>query len=145
MKKKLIIGLVVILAIGGYAAKSILLAPKPVKPKIAGEIYVLPKSFTFNLANGQYATLTAALVLAPGQSDGASAASSGDSSTSVVGTLPEEAMIRDIITNIVTGSSGQTLISATGRAQMQNEILHAVLNQTDVKITRVLFTDLAVQ
>src|SRR5579859_2839976 len=73
MKKKIIIGLVVVLAIGGYVAKSMLLKPKVVIPKVNGTIYVLPHQFTLNMADGRYATLTAALLLAPGQSDGATA------------------------------------------------------------------------
>ena len=74
MKKKLIIILLVVVAGGGFAAKTFLL-PKPAvaKPKIDGEIYVLPKGFTFNLTDGRYATMTVGLVLAPGQSDGATA------------------------------------------------------------------------
>jgi flagellar basal body-associated protein FliL len=144
-KKKLIIILVVILAGGGFAAKTFLL-PKPAaaKPKIEGTIYVLPKGFTFNLTDGRYATMTAGLVLAPGQSDGASATAATDSS-SAVGTLPEEAVIRDIITNIVTDKSSQALISASGRAELKHEILATIRRKTDVRVDDILFTDVAVQ
>jgi flagellar FliL protein len=145
MKKKLIIGLVVLLGVGGFAAKTILLKPKPVKMKVGGEVYVLPHQFTLNLADGRYATITAALVLAPGQSDGASATASAPSADSVVGTLPEEAVIRDLITNIVTGVSSQTLTSATGREHIKQEILTAIRTSTDDKIDGVLFPDVAVQ
>jgi len=146
MKKKLIIGLVVLLAVGGFAAKTFLLKPKVVKPKIAGTVYVLPKSFTLNLADGRYATLTAALQLAPGQSDGASAdgGSSSDSSTGI-GTLPEEAVVRSIITNVVAGQSSSTLNSAGGRARLESEILTDINSQTDVKVKAVYFADYAVQ
>jgi flagellar protein FliL len=144
-KKKLIIILVVVLAGGGFAAKTFLL-PKPAvaKPKISGTIYVLPKGFTFNLTDGRYATMTVGLVLAPGQSDGASATAATDTS-SAVGTLPEEAVIRDIITNIVTDKSSQALITSSGRAELKREILTTIHRKTDDKVDDILFTDVAVQ
>ena len=145
MKKKLIIGLVLVLAIGGYVAKTMLLKPKVVIPKINGTIYVLPHQFTLNLADGRYATLTTALLLAPGQSDGSTAASSAPASDAVVGTLPEEAAIRDIITNIVTAQPGSMLTSASGREHLKTEILKTIKKSTDDKISDVLFTDVAVQ
>src|ERR1700743_3567874 len=123
MNKKIIIILLVVLAGGGFAAKTFLL-PKPAvaKPKIAGEIYVLPKGFTFNLTDGRYATMTVGLVLAPGQSDGATAAGVA-TSPAAIGTLPEEPAIRAIITNAITDQSSQTLLSASGRSHLQQEIL----------------------
>ncbi len=145
MKKKLIIVLVLVLAVGGFAAKTILLKPKPVKLKVNGEVYVLPHQFTLNLADGRYATLTAALILAPGQSDGATAAGATADASAEVGTLPEEAVIRDIITNVVTGASAQQLISPTGREKVKAEILADIKSGTDDKIADVLFPDLAVQ
>ena len=144
-KKKLIIILVVILAVGGYAAKTFLL-PKPAvaKAKISGEIYVLPKGFTFNLTDGRYATMTIGLILAAGQSDGATAA--GATTTPAgIGTLPEEPAIRAIITNIITDDSSQTLLSSSGRTHLQSEILAQIKTTTDVKVTGILFTDVAVQ
>jgi flagellar basal body-associated protein FliL len=145
MKKKLIIVLVLVLAVGGFAAKTILLKPKPVKLKVTGEVYVLPHQFTLNLADGRYATLTAALILAPGQSDGATAAGGATDASAEVGTLPEEAVIRDIITNVVTGQTSQELISAAGREKVKSEILADIKSGTDDKISEILFPDLAVQ
>jgi flagellar basal body-associated protein FliL len=145
MKKKLIIGLVLVLAIGGYEAKSMLLKPKVVIPKINGTIYVMPHQFTLNLADGRYATLTTALLLAPGQSDGSTAASSAPASDAVVGTLPEEAAIRDIITNIVTAQPGSELTSVAGREHLKAQILKTIKKSTDDKVSDVLFTDVAVQ
>jgi flagellar basal body-associated protein FliL len=145
MKKKLIIGLLVILAIGGYVAKSMLLKPKVVVPKIDGSIYVLPHAFTLNMADGRYATLTAALLLAPGQSDGSSATGAAPSSDATVGTLPEEAAIRDIITNTITSQPGSELTSIVGREHLKREILHEIRTGTDDKVDGVYFTDVAVQ
>lgn len=144
-KKKLIILLLVIVAGGGYAAKTMLLPKKAAaKPKIAGEIYVLPKGFTFNLTDGRYATMTVGLVLAPGQSDGATAA--GATTTPAgIGTLPEEPAIRAIITNTITDEPSQTLLSSSGRDHLQQQILTQIKTTTDVKVTGILFTDVAVQ
>jgi flagellar protein FliL len=146
MKKKLMIILPVLLLGGGYEAKAKLMPPKVVKPKIAGEIYILPHQFMCNLQGGHYATFTIALELAPGQSDGSSAASAGDvSSTSVVGTLPEEAVIRAIITNLITNQTENTMVSSTGRAGLTQQILTDIKTQTDVKVDELYFTDVAVQ
>jgi flagellar basal body-associated protein FliL len=145
MNKKIIIGLVAVLAIGGYVAKSMLLKPKVVIPKVNGEVYVLPHQFTLNMADGRYATLNAALLLAPGQSDGASASSGGGSSDSVIGTLPEEAVIRDIITNTITSQPGAALMTAAGRDHLKQTILKAIRAGTDDKVNGVYFTDVAVQ
>jgi flagellar protein FliL len=145
-KKKLIILLLVVLAGGGYAAKTMLLPKKAVaKPKIAGEIYVLPKGFTFNLTDGRYATMTVGLVLAPGQADGASAQGGVTTSPAGIGTLPEEPAIRAIITNAITDQTSQTLLSSSGRDHLQQDILNQIKTTTDVKVTGILFTDVAVQ
>src|SRR5450755_960830 len=143
-KKKLIIILLVVLAVGGYAAKTFLLAPPPPpKPRIAGEIYGLPKQFTLNMADGRYATLTVALILGLTQTDGAAAAGT-TTSPNGFGTLPEEPVIRSIITNLITNQNSSVLLSAPGRVTLQTQILAAVAKQTDTKITGVLFTDVAV-
>ena len=146
MKKKIIIVLVVVLAGGGFVAKSMFLKPAVAKEKIAGTIYILPKQFTANLRDGRYATLTVALVLAPGQSTGAAAADSGGAAPPEgFGTLPEEAAVRDIITNLITDQSSKTLTNDSGREHLKNQILAAIKSGTDVKVHAILFTDLAVQ
>jgi flagellar FliL protein len=144
MKKKILIILPVLLLGGGYVAKAKLMAPKVVKPKLAGEIYILPHQFMCNLQDGHYATLTVALELAPGQSDGATA-EAATSSTSTVGTLPEEAVIRAIITNLITDQTSNALVTDSGRNSLQSQILSKIKSQTDVKVDQVFFTDVAVQ
>ena len=145
MKKKLLIIIPVLLLGGGYVAKAKLMPPKVVKPKLAGEIYILPKQFMCNLQDGHYATLTVALELAAGQSDGATAEAAGASSTSTVGTLPEEAVIRAIITNAITNDASNALVTGSGRTGLQSQILSEIKSQTDVKVAHVFFTDVAVQ
>jgi flagellar FliL protein len=106
---------------------------------------VLPKGFTFNLTDGHYATATVGLVLAPGQTDGATAESAGTTTPAGIGTLPEEPLVRDIITNIVTNETSPELITVTGRQKTEKAILDAIKKQTDVKVSQILFTDLAIQ
>jgi flagellar basal body-associated protein FliL len=120
--------------------------PKPVnKDKIKGTIYVLPAPFLLNLTDGRYAKLTVGLELAPGQSDGASATASASSGEDAVGTLPEEPLVREIVTNTVTNQNGETLISNQGRRAIKHQILQAIDQQTDVKVQAVLFPDFTVQ
>jgi flagellar basal body-associated protein FliL len=139
-KKIMLVAALPILLFAGYTMTK----PKPViKEKIKGTIYVLPQTFLLNLTDGRYAKLTVALELAPGQSDGATAGAA--SSTEGAGTLPEEPLVREIVTNAVTNQSGETLVSAKGRDAVKHQILHAVAQQTDVKVQAVLFPDLTVQ
>jgi flagellar protein FliL len=140
-KKIMLAAALPILLFAGYTMTK----PKPVvKEKIKGTIYVLPQTFLLNLSDGRYAKLTVALELAPGQSDGASATgASGGESTA--GTLPEEPLVREIVTNSVTNQSGEALISARGRRAVQHQILLGIQQQTDVKTEAVLFPDLTVQ
>jgi len=144
MKKKILIILPIVLLGGGYVAKGKLMPPKVVKPKIAGEIYILPKQFTLNLKDGHYATLTVALELAPGQSDGATADNT-PAAGATVGTLPEEAVIRSIITNEITNQGSNALVDQSGRNDLEKQILADIKTETDVKVDEVFFTDVAVQ
>src|ERR1700740_841184 len=122
-KKKLVIILLGIVGAGGSAAKTFLLPKKAAaKPKIDGEIYVLPKGFTLNLTDGRYATMTIGLILAAGQSDGATA-EGATTTTSGLGPLPEEAVIRSIITNTITNDPSSALLTDSGRAKLKTEIL----------------------
>jgi flagellar basal body-associated protein FliL len=140
-KKIMLVVALPILLFAGYTMTK----PKPVvKMKIKGTIYVMPQSFLINLSDGRYAKLTVALQLAPGQSDGASATASAASSESP-GTLPEEPLVREIVTNTVTNQSGEALIEGPSRAKLKHRILAAITKETDVKVEAVLFPELTVQ
>src|SRR5579875_3220800 len=143
MKKKLLIPIiVVVVAVVGFAGYSFAMPKKHTKPKVDGTIYVLPKQFTLNLKGGQYATLTVALLLAPGQSVGVTSASNPPPTG--FGSLPEEAVIRAIITNDVTDQPASALISNSGRKALEAKILSDIASQTDTKVSAIYFTDLAV-
>lgn len=143
-KKKVLIPLIVVL-LAGVGAKFVLAKPASGrKPKIDGVVYVLGKDFLLNLADGRYAKLSVALVLAPGQSIG-SAAEGGTPPPDGFGTLPQEAAVRDVVTDVVTDQSGDELISASGREAIKRKILAGIRARTDVKVTDVLLPDVAVQ
>jgi flagellar FliL protein len=142
-KKIMIPLLVVVLLLVGYEGYSKATAPPPPKQKITGTIYVLGKDFTLNMAAGNYATMTVALVLAPTQAMATTDPSNPPPTG--FGDLPEEAVVRAIITNVVTGQPSSELIGASGRAKLEHEILTDIKKQTDVAVTAVYFSDLAVQ
>jgi flagellar FliL protein len=143
---KIIIPLALVLALGG-AYKFVLAKPAPApKPKVAGEVYVLPKDFLLNMSDGRFAKLDVALVMAPG-AETAAAGAEGHAATPPegFGTLPQEALVRDIVTDIVTDVPGGELISRTGREKLKKKILKTIHEKTDVEAEDVLFTDVAVQ
>jgi Flagellar basal body-associated protein FliL len=142
-KKKLLIPLVLLLVLGvGYSMAK---PKKTVKLKIPGTIYVMPQTFLLNLNEGHYAKLTVALDLTPGQSTGASAEGGGSGTSEGAGTLPEEAVVREIVTNAVTGQSGNALVNGKSRNSIRHRILASIRHQTDVKVEAVLFPELTVQ
>lgn len=139
-KKVMLVAALPILLLAGYTMTK----PKPVvKMKIKGTIYVMPQAFLLNLSDGRYAKLTVALELAPGQSDGASAATSGSSEGP--GTLPEEPVVREIVTNDITNQSGEALVTAPARRAIRQKILLEIQKDTDLKVESVLIPDLTVQ
>jgi flagellar basal body-associated protein FliL len=142
--KKLMLAVALPILILGVGYK--MTRPAPVnKDKIKGTIYVMPAPFLLNLQDGRFAKLTVALELAPGQSDGASATAAAASGENAVGTLPEEPIVREIVTDAVTNQNGETLVSESGRRAVKHQILKAIDKQTDVKVESVLMPDLTVQ
>jgi flagellar FliL protein len=61
------------------------------------------------------------------------------------GTLEQEAAVRDVITDVLTGQSGDELIDRRGREQVKAEILREIRSRTDVRTEEVLLPDVAVQ
>src|SRR5580704_13937091 len=142
--KKLMLAVALPILILGVGYK--MTRPAPVnKDKIKGTIYVMPAPFLLNLQDGRFAKLTVALELAPGQSDGASATAAAASGENAVGTLPEEPVVREIVTDAVTNQNGETLVSESGRRAVKHQILKTIQKQTDVKVESVLMPDLTVQ
>lgn len=146
-RKKILIPLLVVL-VAGVAAKFVLAKPAPeVHHKIDGTVYVLPKEFLVNLSDGRYAKVNVALVLDHSQPTAPAAGGHGAAPEPPegFGTLEQEAAVRDVVTDVLTGQSGDELIAARGRRAVKEEILRRLRARTDVRVHEVLLPDVAVQ
>jgi flagellar basal body-associated protein FliL len=136
-----------LLAAGG-AYKFVLSKPEPgPKPKVEGIVYVLPKEFIVNLAHGRFAKLSVALVLPAhgaaeeeqGEEEGAAKPPDG------FGPLPQEALVRAIVTDTLAGAAPDRLLARGGREKLRTRIERALVRRTDVHPEDVVFTDVTVQ
>jgi flagellar basal body-associated protein FliL len=145
--KKMLPLVVVLLAVLGGAYKFVLSKPAAeAKPKVEGTVYVLGKEFLVNLADGRYAKLTVALVLA--HDDTSTAAAGGHEAATPpegFGTMAQEAVVRDVITDDLTDAEDDELIDAKKREELKRHIAKDLRKHTDVKADEVLFTDVTVQ
>ena len=141
-KKKFIVPLVLVILLGGVY-KTVLAKPPKLPPaKIEGTVYVMPKEFLLNMADGRYAKLDVALVLDKSVVLPTAEGASADAS---YGVLEQEPAVRDVITNVVTDAPSTDLIDRDKREALKTEILKQIRQETDVKVNKVLFTDVAVQ
>lgn len=139
-KLKIILPVLLVLAAAAGGAYFFVLAPKPAKAapaKVQGTLFPLSPEFVVNLSGGHYGKVTVALLL----SSGAPAAPADGSAA----TLTEDAVVRSIITNDLTGLADSDLIERPKREALTKEILKDLIAKTDVKVTEVLFTDVVVQ
>jgi flagellar FliL protein len=148
MVKKLIPVIVALVALGGVY-KFVLAKPKEAaaKPKVDGTVYILGKEFLVNLADGRFAKLTVALVLA--HDDTSTAAAGGHEGAPKppegFGAMSQEAVVRDVITDDLTDAKDSSLIDREGREKLKKQILKDLKKKTDVKVDDILFTDVTVQ
>ncbi len=138
MKKKLLIALPLILLIGAGVAYKLVLAPAPaVAPKkIEGSVVPLQKEFLVNLEGGRYAKVSVALVMPEAQAAHTGAEAAG---------LPQEAAVRAVVTDTLTGLEADALIDRERRHQLLERIRKAIHGSTDEHVEHVLFTDITVQ
>jgi flagellar basal body-associated protein FliL len=150
-KKILIIVPVLLLLLAGGGAYKFLFAPQEEepKPKVEGTVYVLGKEFLVNLADQRFAKVTVALVLDPHDTstEPAEAGAHGPPPPPPdgFGPMPQEALVRDIITDQLTGASDADLINPAQRGKVKLRLLKAIKKSTDVHAEDVLFTDVTVQ
>lgn len=147
-KKKIIIIAVAALVLAGGAYKTVLAKPKEKapEPKVHGEVYVLPKEFLVNLADGRYAKLQVALVVEPAEAAGGHGGGHGaPAPPEGYGSEPQEAIVRDLITDELTDASDHELIQREGREKIKKKILKSIKEHTDVHVEEVLFPDVTVQ
>lgn len=138
---------VLLVAVGGVY-KFVLAKPAPApKAKVAGEVYVLQKDFLVNLKGGHFAKLNVALVLKEGYT-AAGAAGHGESGAAPptgYGAMPQEAVVRSIVTDTLTDEPTSRLEREASRRKLQEEILKRIGTESDVKVDDVLFTDVSIQ
>jgi flagellar basal body-associated protein FliL len=148
MKKKiLMIVPIVVIALGaGYKLALGKPAQAKPEPKVHGTVYVLGKEFLVNLADGHFGKLTVGLVLADDDtSTVAEKAESGAKPPEGFGPMPQEAVVRDVITDALTGSDQSHLVDRSGREELKKEIKKQLKRRTDVHVEEVLLTDVTVQ
>lgn len=138
MKKKLVFILPVVLLLVVFMAYSMFLKPKPVpvKMKIEGMVVPLQKEFLVNLAGGRYAKLSIALVM---EHAGAAAHGAGTEG------LPQEAAIRAIVTDELTGLPADELVHRESRHHVVERIAKGIKKHTDEHVGEVLLTDITIQ
>jgi len=151
MNKKLPIVAVLAVLIAGGAYKTVLAKPKEAEPKhkVEGTVYVLPKEFLLNLADGRFAKVSVGFIMDPHDTSTMPAESGGHgaapSPPEGYGTMPQEAIVRDLITDTLTASAAEDLIESEGREKIKKLILKAIKKYTDVHAEDVLFMDVTVQ
>ncbi|GAC1323694.1 MAG: hypothetical protein NVSMB25_20320 [Thermoleophilaceae bacterium] len=139
---KFIVPLAILIALGGLY-KVVLAKPAATdKPKLTGEVYVLPKEFLLNLADNHFVKMNVALVLNKSQPP---PSASGAAPPDGFGPLLQEAAVRDVVTDTVTNSTSHQLIDRRSREAIKQKVLVGIRHRTDVKVDKVLFTDVAVQ
>jgi len=137
---------VLLLALLGVGYKTVLAKPAPAaKPKVHGEVYVLPKEFLLNTADDRYAKLWVAIVLPHEEIALLAEAGHGPKPPEGFGPLPQEAIVRSLVTDVVGAADGTELMSSSGRRELQKKLLKTIKKKTDVHAEDVFFTDVAVQ
>ena len=148
-KKKLMLALPVALVAALGAYKMVLAKPaEGPEPKIHGDVYVLGKDFLVNLSDGHYAKLGVAIVVDHGAAVPAGGGGHGAAAPKPpegYGPLPQEAAVRDIVTDTLTDAEERELTERSGRLDLKERIERRVKRATDVPIHEVLFTDVSVQ
>ena len=144
-KLKFVLPLVALLVLGG-AYKTVLAKPaKKPEPKVHGQVYVLPKEFLLNLDGDRYAKLTVALVVPHGAELAPPEGEEEVKPPEGWGTLPQEAVVRSLVTDTMTGMDADKLVKPEGRDLLKEKLLKKLHKYTDVEVEDVLFTDVAVQ
>jgi flagellar FliL protein len=59
--------------------------------------------------------------------------------------MPQEGVVRDVITDELTGLPADALVEGESREQVKKAIAKSLKKHTDVHVEEVLFTDVTVQ
>jgi flagellar FliL protein len=140
-KLKIILPVLLLVLVGGGGAYKFVLSgggsgKKAPPPKVAGELLPLSPDFTINLDGGHYGKVSVALEMEGGIPKAAEGAAPS---------LKENAVVRSIVTNDLTGLTTDELIQRQAREKLLDNILKDLQSQTDEQVTHVFFTDVVVQ
>ena len=140
-KLKIILPVLLLVLVGGGGAYKFVLAgggsgKTAPPPKVAGELLPLTPDFTINLDGGHYGKVSVALEMEGGIPKAAEGAAPS---------LKENAVVRSIVTNDLTGLTTDDLIQRPSREKLLQDILKDLQSQTDEQVTHVFFTDVVVQ
>jgi len=149
MDKKKILMIVGALVVLGGVYKFVL-APKPpagpvVKPHVEGVQLPIDKEFMVNLSGGKFAKVQVVLLLS--EKDPAAAAESAAEGAAATGPTPlhpQNAVIRSVITNELTGLGENELLNKGKQEEILKKITKRLNKETDAKVLEVQFTDLSV-
>ena len=140
LKLKILIPVLLVLVVGGVGYKTVLAPAAPAEHhKVEGTLLPLGEKFIVNLDGGRYGQVAVSLLI-----DGHAPAGGGHGAGEAV-LLPQNDLIRAIITDNLTGLSPEQLTDRRLRHKVLAKLLKDLKHDTDEPITRVLFTDLAVQ
>ncbi|MEA2519091.1 MAG: hypothetical protein QOF49_1171 [Chloroflexota bacterium] len=139
-KKNALIALAIVVLPVAYLGYSQLLTSKPKSAamRIEGSLVSVGEPFTLDLAKSRFARISVSLLVTdkPAPDPGAAAGTP---------VLAQNDAVRAIVTDLLTGVDSDALIDARRRHDLQAKILQTLKKSTDVPVTKVLFTDLAVQ
>ena len=143
-KLKFILPLLVLVVLGAVYQLFLAKPSAEAKPRVRGHVYVLPREFLVNLSDDRFAKLNVALVL-HGEEQVKPASEAGHTPPEGFGALPQEAIVRDLVTDTLTDASADQLIERAGRQELKRRLAREIRAHTDVKVDDVLLTDVAVQ
>jgi flagellar protein FliL len=140
-KLKIILPVLLLVLVGAGGAYKFLLsgggsAKKAAPPKVVGDLLPLAPDFTINLDGGHYGKVSVALEMDGGIPKAAEGAAPS---------LKENAVVRSVVTNDLTGLTTDALIQRPTREKLLTQILKDLQAKTDEKVTDVFFTDVVVQ
>jgi flagellar basal body-associated protein FliL len=134
--KLLLVVVPVVLVISAGVSYKVVFASnsKPPAPKVSGDLVPLTDEFVVNLAGGHYGKVSVALLL-----------TKAPAGPSIGGKLEQNAVIRAVITDELTGLAPDVLIQRSSRRRLVARLGQALKEKTDEPIKEVLLTDIAVQ
>jgi flagellar basal body-associated protein FliL len=146
-KLKIVVPLVLVILGGGYKFAFAKSEEVPPKPKVHGEVYVLPKEFLVNLQDGRFAKVQIGLIIEHDEhaAEEGGGHGPGPDPPEGFGPNPQEGLVRDLITDELTGAPADALVDRHGREKLKEKILKRLKTSTDVHAEEVLITDVTVQ